>query len=91
MVGKDKLKKISREALEFQRLARERMFEYILAAFGLVAGLAWNDAVKTLIETVFPVKASTIVPKFVYAILMTLIVVIVSNYLSRILNANNRS
>ena len=31
-------------------LVRERTMGYIVGALGLVAGLAWNDAIKSLIE-----------------------------------------
>lgn len=75
----------TKEAEYFQRAARERTFEYMLAAFGLVAGLAWNDAVKTLIEEVFPLAKNTIVAKFLYASLVTFIVVLINVYLARIL------
>ena len=62
---------------------REQTVGYLSAAFGLIAGLAWNDAVKQLIETVFPADQGTIVAKFIYAALITAIVVLVSNYLTR--------
>lgn len=63
---------------------REQTAGYLLAAFGFVAGLAWNEAIKSLIDTLFPVGQNTILAKFTYAILATLIVVIVSGYLTRL-------
>jgi len=62
------------------------MSGYILAAFGLVAALAWNDAIKILIEYFFPLKRNTVLIKFTYAILITFIVVIISIYLKRLLS-----
>ena len=59
---------------------------YIIAAFGLIAGLAWNDAVKSLIEFFLPISNNTIFAKFLYAIIITLIVVKISSSLSRIAN-----
>ncbi len=50
-------------------------------ALGLVAGLAWNDAIKALIEDLFPFAKTGILAKFIYAVIITAVVVIVGNYL----------
>ncbi|MBI4225078.1 MAG: hypothetical protein HY617_01985 [Candidatus Sungbacteria bacterium] len=63
---------------------RERTLGYVIAAFGLVAGLAWNDAVKALIEYMFPLKENTISAKIIYAILITLVVVACTMYLNHL-------
>ena len=47
----------------------------------MVAGLAWNDAVKALIEFVFPVDKSSIWVKFLYAVIVTAVVVIATRYM----------
>lgn len=57
---------------------RVRMAGYITAGLGLVAGLAWNDAIKTLIEYFFPLKSNGVLAKFGYAALVTVAVVIVT-------------
>ena len=49
---------------------------YILAAFGFVAGLAWNDAIKALIDFAFPLGTDSIVAKFLYAAAVTILVII---------------
>ena len=51
---------------------------YLTAALGLVAGLAWNDAIKSLIEVFYPFAKDGIFAKFFYAILITIIVVLIS-------------
>lgn len=51
---------------------------YILAALGFVAGLAWNEAIKGLIDRVFPLGTDGLAAKFVYALVATLLVVIAS-------------
>lgn len=63
---------------------------YITAALGLVAGLAWNDAIKSLIENIFPVAKSNLWAKFIYAIIITILVVIVSVNLLKISNKKDR-
>lgn len=65
---------------------REKTSGYILAAFGLVAALAWNDAIKSLIEYFFPLNKNTVFIKFAYAFLITFLVVIISIYLRRLLS-----
>ena len=59
---------------------------YIGAALGLVAGLAWNDAVTTLINKLFPLSKDTVVMKFVYAIVVTIAVIILVSYLDKLAN-----
>ncbi|MFA5030023.1 MAG: DUF5654 family protein [Patescibacteria group bacterium] len=63
---------------------RERTLGYVVAAFGIVAGLAWNDAVKALIEYIFPGdKNSLIIVKFGYAIVITGVVVVITTMLMK--------
>ncbi|OGF77776.1 hypothetical protein A3I27_02095 [Candidatus Giovannonibacteria bacterium RIFCSPLOWO2_02_FULL_43_11b] len=63
---------------------REKTFGYILAALGLVAGLAWNEAIKSLIEYFYPASKNGLSAKFIYAFLITIIVVLISTYLVRL-------
>ena len=56
---------------------------YLTAALGLVAGLAWNDAIKSLIEAFYPFAKDGVFAKFFYAILITIIVVFISISLLR--------
>ena len=62
---------------------KEKTIGYLLAAFGLVAGLAWNEAMKSLIDF-FPHTWNGILIKFVYAIFVTVIVVIITVYFVRL-------
>jgi hypothetical protein len=62
---------------------RKKIVGYIVAAFGLVAGLAWNEAVKALIDFLFPMSQNGLWAKFIYAVIITLILVIVTIYLTR--------
>lgn len=62
---------------------RQKTSDFILAAFGFVAGLAWNEAVKALIEEVFPAHNNSAWAKLSYALFVTLIFVIVSTYFIR--------
>ena len=87
MTPLNKVKNSVREEVQkIRQEARERALGYVTGAFGVVAGLAWNDFVKALIEHVFPAeKNATLWAKLTYAGIMTFIVVGVGVYLSRIL------
>lgn len=58
---------------------------YIIAAMGFVAGLAWNETIKAFVEYLFPLNKNDLLVKFLYAILVTLLVVIISINLTRLL------
>ena len=72
------------KSVEFQREVREKTLGYILTSFGLVAGLAWNETIKAFIEAFSPMQQDTLKAKFVYSIVITLVVVFVTLYLSRL-------
>lgn len=76
---------------KLQQEIRERTLGYVIAAFGLVAGLAWNDAVKALIEYLFPLQESTLSAKIIYAILITLVVVVCTMYLNHLFQKDEQS
>jgi C4-dicarboxylate transporter len=87
---KNQFEKIKKESEEIKTEAKQRIVGYIVAAFGLVAGLAWNEAIKSLIEYIFPLSRNTLLLKFIYAILMTLVLVFISIYLVKLLKAEEK-
>jgi len=87
---KNQFEKNKSKAEEIKTEAKQKIISYIVAAFGLVAGLAWNEAIKSLIEWVFPLSRDTLLLKFVYAILITLILVIVSAHLVKLLKVERK-
>lgn len=78
------VRKLKEETIYLQREARQKVIGFVTAAFGLVAGLAWNDAIKALIEYFFPLETQTIFAKFMYAVVITIVVVIITVYLVRL-------
>jgi len=83
--------KIQAETHKIQHEFRNQILKYITTAFGLAVGLAWNDAIKNLIEFLFPLKKNTTLIKFFYAIIMTFILVIISVYLVRLLKREEKT
>lgn len=75
----------------FKTEIKERTIGYILAAFGFVAGLAWNEAIKSFIDQFFPLARDSIFVKFLYAIVITIIVVIVTVYLVKLTQKSDKS
>lgn len=70
---------------------RERTSGYIVAALGIVAGLAWNDAIRAFIDYVFPVSTESILAKFLYAVLITVVVVLLSSWIIRYFNPEKKN
>ncbi|MFZ6036021.1 MAG: DUF5654 family protein [Patescibacteria group bacterium] len=70
---------------------RERVAGYLIAAFGFVAGLAWNDAIRSLIDELFPVSTNSLIAKFLYAVLVTVVVVFVSMYVIRFIKKEDKN
>ena len=75
---------IKGETSKIKREVRKKSLGYILAGFAIVGGLAWNDAIKALIAIMFPNSTDSLFAKFGYAILITLIIVVISMYLTRL-------
>ncbi len=81
---KNDIDKLKERGKNLRRDVRIKTAGYLIAAFGLVAGLAWNNAVTSLIDYLFPFAANTVLAKFIYAIVITLVVVFVGTYLSHL-------
>ncbi len=63
----------------------EQISSLITAGFGLVAALAWNDAIKELISIILP-QPSMFLGKIIYALIITIFVVLVTVNLGKIIN-----
>lgn len=62
----------------------ETISALMTAAFGFVAALAWNEAIKALIEEYFS-QDNGLMGQFIYAILVTIIAVIAIVWIGRVL------
>ena len=76
---------MSQKSDEFKVQLLETFVSLITAAFGLVAALAWNDTIKAAIKAVFGTE-DDLVGMFVYAIVVTIIAVIMTLLISRSLS-----
>ncbi len=81
-IDKDKMQK---DRDEFKVQVLETFAALITAAFGLVAALAWNEAIKTTIAKFFTTGNGELIGLFVYAIIVTIIAVIFSILITKAL------
>ena len=51
------------------------------SGFGVVVALAWNEAIKSVIEYLFPLDQNTMAAKIIYAAVMTMILVFATAYI----------
>lgn len=61
----------------------EKISALVVAAFGLVAALAWNGAIQAIFAEVFG-TAEGVWPMLVYAIVVTVIAVVVTVWIAKI-------
>ncbi|MBU0964193.1 hypothetical protein KKC06_04105 [Patescibacteria group bacterium] len=59
------------------------MVQLATTGFGLVAALAWNEAIKALFKEIFG-TTSGIISLFTYAVIVTFIVVIITKKLGKL-------
>jgi hypothetical protein len=75
---KNEKQKLRMQVKKLEKEAAIKMSGYILASFGLVAGLAWNEAIKAYIEIWFPSSGENASAKLIYAIVISTIVILIS-------------
>ena len=74
---------IGREIKEFKRVFKENFVTLIVSAFGVVAALSWNEAIKEAIFVFFPAKGNLIVKSYT-AVAITIISIFVTYLLSKL-------
>jgi len=61
------------------REVKEKIFTLMVGGLSFVAALAWNEAIKAFLDEFLP-KENTLIAKFAYAIFITAVIVILSEY-----------
>ena len=61
----------------------DKIVQLMTVAFGLVAALAWNEAIQELFTIIFG-EAGSLAAKFFYAVIVTVVVVFVTIRLGRL-------
>ncbi len=73
---------IRERAIALHRNSMDKITALVVTAFGLVAALAWNNAIQKLFTVMFGTQ-SNLGAELVYALFVTVIAVIVTIYLTR--------
>jgi len=71
------------EKERFSEKFKTTMLTLVVSAFGFVAALSWNDAIKSSIETLIP-PADSVAYKFLAAIIATAIAVAATYFVSKL-------
>jgi len=82
-----KINNVKEESELLKREIKTKVVTYIITAMGLVAGLAWNEAIKGVIGYLFPLERNSIWVKFAYAFGITIFLVLVTIYLAKVMAA----
>jgi len=64
----------------------EQIAALATSGFGLVAALAWNEAIKAFFNKFFPQPGGNLFALFIYALFITIIIVIITIQLGRAVN-----
>ena len=67
---------------DISKQIRERIAALVTTAFGLVAALAWNGAIRAIFVKVFG-TAETVVGMLIYVVVVTIIAVIATMIITR--------
>lgn len=79
-------KKITQEVKDLRVEVLQKMSDLMTAGLGLVAALAWNEAIKAFFAEFFPAPGNNILALTLYALLITIVVVVITVQLGRALN-----
>jgi len=80
----NKFEKIKEQGQKLSKEVRQKTLGFIITAFGLVAGLAWNQAIQDMIKQLFPLNKNSVIAEFIYAAVMTVFLVVITIFLSRL-------
>ncbi|MDO8559722.1 MAG: DUF5654 family protein [bacterium] len=64
----------------------EKMGQLVTTGFGIVAALAWNDFIKKFFERVFSRPEDNLWAMFGYAVVVTVLIVVLTYVLGRLLD-----
>jgi len=81
---KEKSKELKKEFLK-------TMIQLATAGFGLVAALAWNATIQSVIKEILPTNQSDIISQLIYALVVTAIAVLVTYTLGRMLQEESET
>lgn len=82
----------TKQTKSFRRQFAKQLLKLVTSAFGLVAALAWNEVVKQAVTTyIKPIagESSNVIYLLVYALIVTILAVLVTYYLTLVVKGND--
>lgn len=79
----EKKKKVVSELKQIKLEFALSLKTLVTSAFALIAALAWNDLVKKMLDKFFQTEDGSIRSQLIYALVITVIMVLVSYYLGK--------
>jgi|688.fasta_scaffold1796506_1 hypothetical protein len=64
-------------------IIKNGLLYYLLTSFAFIVALSWSSAISTLFDNYFPDKNKSIFSRFLYAIILTFVLILISIYLNR--------
>lgn len=64
-------------------LVKNSLLYYLFTSFAFIVALAWSSAISTLFDTYFPDKNKSVLSRFVYAFVLTIMLILISIYLNK--------
>ncbi len=83
-------KELKKEIVSLRKEIKTKAINYITAGLGLVVGLAWNEFIKDTINYLYPGEANSLIAKFIYAFILTIVVVLMTMYLSKVFDVKTK-
>ncbi|MFH0971065.1 MAG: DUF5654 family protein [Candidatus Micrarchaeota archaeon] len=83
----ERLKRIIEEQKQLNRQIRQQVVIMISSALGLVAALAWNEAIQAFFKQYLS-TGDALTGKFLYALFVTVLAVILTYYLGKFTSGN---
>ena len=85
---------VTKQTKEFQREFTRQLLKLVTSGFGLVAALAWNEVIKETVNTYikpFVGGASGIISLIIYALIVTILAVLITYNLSKLTAKDKKS
>ncbi len=80
----------SERARHAAKAIKVKMVAFIGAGMAFVIGLAWNDAISSLIGYFYPDKGNGVMAKLVYAVILTVVVGLALYFVERSLEEEKK-
>ncbi|NDB84100.1 MAG: hypothetical protein EB127_15490 [Alphaproteobacteria bacterium] len=74
------MNELNSEAVKAFVITKNDLIKYLLAGLVLTCGMAWRDAFNNAINVLYPNIKEEVIPKFVYAVAITVTITILATY-----------